>query len=74
MNTKLEDKLNRLGDKLAEASSYLTSVMMRDKEAYKVYVAICEAQAILWMLGEETREDIERMALELEEKLINATR
>ena len=72
MNTKLEDKLNRLGDKLAEAGSHLTGVMMRDPEAYKAYVAVCEAQAILWMLGEEAHEEIEKYALELEEKLVHA--
>ena len=70
MDYSLEKKLSRLADKLAEASSHLTGVMMRDEAAYKAYVAVCEAQAILWMVGEEAQEDITRLAEELEAKLL----
>lgn len=70
MNNALENKLSRLADKLALAKNIISPNIMEDAKAYSAYVTLCEAQAILWMLGEEAQDDINRIGDELEAKLL----
>jgi hypothetical protein len=70
MNNNLESNLSRLADKLAEASKLLGTKIVEDRETYEAYSAIAEAQAILWTIGEDAQEDINRLGEELESRLL----
>jgi hypothetical protein len=70
MNHELEKNLSRLADKLVQASNLLTPKMLEDAEAFKAYTAVCEAQAIVWTIADDAQKDLEKMAEELEAKLV----
>lgn len=70
MNNNLEKNLARLADKLAEVSQILGTEVAADPKSYKAYVAVAEAQSILWMIGRDTQDDINKLGEELEAKLL----
>jgi len=70
MEKKLADDLDRLSDKLILASRILTPKILEDSESFAAYTAVCEAQAVLWTIADDRQRDLERMAQELEAKLV----
>jgi len=70
MDNKLEQNLARLADKLAEASNILGTEVAADPKSFKAYVAVAEAQSILWTIGLNAQEDINKLGEELEANLL----